>query len=74
MDQRYYNIYPFPVKNLVKTVPVDESDPRIGLRGGNKVIATDRIKANQIIGMYEGCYYFQCEHEVDRFLPLLNNS
>jgi hypothetical protein len=66
MDPRYYNKDPFPVKNLVQTVPVDATDPRIGLRGGKKVVATDEIKANQIIGMYEGCYYFQCEHDKDR--------
>jgi hypothetical protein len=66
MDPRYYNKDPFPIKRLVQTVPVDYSDPRIGLRGGKKVVATDEIKANQIIGMYEGCYYFECEHNLDR--------
>lgn len=66
MDPRYYNKDPFPIKSLVETVLVDDTDPRVGLRGGKKVIVTGEIKANQIIGMYEGCYYFQCEHDMDR--------
>jgi hypothetical protein len=29
-------------------------DPKVGLRGKNKVIATSKIKANHIVGNYEG--------------------
>jgi hypothetical protein len=54
MDPKAYNPKPFPIKNCVSIEEVSMDDPRKGLRGKNKVIATSKIKANQIVGIYEG--------------------
>jgi hypothetical protein len=66
MDPKEYNRAPFPLKNSVSIETVAMDDPRVGLRGKNKVVATGKIKANQIVGIYEGSYFFQCEHDMDR--------
>ncbi|KAJ3034181.1 Bromodomain adjacent to zinc finger domain protein 2B [Rhizophlyctis rosea] len=56
------NASPFPIAQTTKVVPVDDDDPRIGLRGHTKVIASKTIEKNQIIGIYEGEVLFEMEH------------
>jgi hypothetical protein len=54
MDATEFNLDPFPIKNCVSVEEVSMNDPREGLRGGKKVVASTKIEANQIVGIYEG--------------------
>lgn len=40
---------------------MEDDDPRIALRGHKKVVATGRIRKNQILGIYEGEVLFEME-------------
>ena len=40
---------------------MEDDDPRVALRGHKKVVATGRIKKNQIVGIYEGEVLFEME-------------
>ncbi|KAJ3038085.1 Histidine-containing phosphotransfer protein 3, partial [Rhizophlyctis rosea] len=55
------NSDPFPIAQYAQSVPVEDDDPRVGLRGHKKVVATQRIKRHQIIGIYEGEVLFEME-------------
>ncbi|KAJ3176676.1 hypothetical protein HDU85_006847 [Gaertneriomyces sp. JEL0708] len=53
---------PFTFIPCCKTIPVSRDDPRVGLRGGKKVIATQHIRRHQVIGIMEGDVMFEFEH------------
>lgn len=61
-NNKKINPDPFPICPVTRVVEVEKDDPREALRhGGKKVLATQKLEKNQVIGIYEGLEIFDFE-------------